>query len=187
MKTYLHGTSYESAMNILQNGFTKNKDTIWSCSNKEMIYVREMQDDDSDAEYLCIESGQIAAAYTNSIETKICLVRFEIPDDIAEEYVADDNSCENTEGCYQIYIEDLNKLVDIGTIKVYIDVYEDSYVPYLRPFYLAYVSDSYMLIKDPLLKQAIKVINDTTSYIFEDLMCHGDIIETREYAALNVA
>ena len=42
MKTYLHGTSYESAMNILTNGLVTNKDTIWTCSDPDYISA-EMQ------------------------------------------------------------------------------------------------------------------------------------------------
>ena len=80
MRTYIHGTSYENAMNILKNGFSsEDKNIIWECSNPYMIYLRDKYDEDDDSLMLCIESGQIAAAKTNSLSTKIGIIEIEMP------------------------------------------------------------------------------------------------------------
>lgn len=179
MKTYLHGTSYENACNILSNGLSDEKDTIWKCSDCEKMYVRDADEDD--AEYLCVESGQIAAAYTNSTSTNICIVRIIMPDEIAEDYVEDDDSCQNMYGCYQIEIKDLIKLHAENKIQIYIDTYEDGYVPYLRPFYLANVDSSYMTIQDRLLNQALNVIRNSHACYLDDIFSYGDKIYTQAY------
>ena len=70
MRTFMHGTSYESAMNIMKNGF-QPVETVWNnASNEDMFYVREITDFDeyemAENKTLCIENGQIAAAVSDS-------------------------------------------------------------------------------------------------------------------------
>ena len=175
---FIHGTDYESAMNIVNNGLMSGHNTVWSCSRDDMLYCRKSQDEDGDEnEYLCIESGQIAAAYKNSMSTCIGIVNIDIPDDIADDIVEDDNSCENTYGCYQILIDDI--LENLDKIKISVDIYGESYVPYLRPFYISNVSEQYMVINDPLLKTAIDVIQKSSSFL-EEIFYHGSIVEHYE-------
>ena len=180
MKTYIHGTSYESTMDILKNGLkVDNKDMIWECSNSDLLYLRDKNDEEDDSLMLCIESGQIAAAKLNSLSTKIGIIEIELSDKIAEESVLEDTSCENMYGCFEMDIDELNKYIESGEAVVTIHIYENAYLPYLRPFYLTGNNQSYMKIKDPLLKQAIDVINSATKDIYyEDLFDYGDVIET---------
>lgn len=169
---FIHGTDYDSAMSIVKNGLISGHDTIWTCSRDDMIYCRKQTDEDGDETYLCIESGQLAAAYRNSMSTKIGVLLIDIPDDLVEEIVEDDNSCENMYGCYQILIDDI--LENSDRIKLSVDMYGDSYTPYLRPFYLANVCKDYLVIDDPLLSMAIKVINDSSVFL-EEILYYGGI------------
>lgn len=181
MKTYIHGTDYESAQNILANGLLTDKDTIWTCSDCDMLYVRDMDDEDDDNTLdLCIESGQLAAAYKDSKDTRIGVIRIEMDDDIAEQIVETDDSCENTWGCYQIMIDDLNDLLEAGKIRMHVDIYEDSYVPYLRVFYLSCAPKTYLDFNDDLLVRALDMVNKASIFI-DEILCHGDLVDTSEY------
>lgn len=173
MKKYIHGTDYDSAMNIVANGLSDEKDTVWSCSDPECIYCRDAEEED--ALWQCIESGQIAAAYRNSLSTKIGIIEIAMDDSVAEDIVEDDTSCENMYGCYQINIDSIKTAMRDNHATVTVRIYGDSYVPYLRPFYLAYVCEQYMVVEDALLRQAIDVVKRSESYIFEDLLEHGEL------------
>ena len=169
MKTYIHGTSYENALDIFKNGFkSENKDMIWECSNSNMLYVRNRKDEyeDEDNLFLAIEAGQIAAAKLNSFSTKIGIIEIEMSDEISENCVSDDTSCENMYGCFEINIDELNKYIKKGEASAVIYVYENAYIPYLRPFYLTGVKLSYMNIKDALLLNAIDVINSSKECLY---------------------
>lgn len=181
MKTYMHGTDYESAMNILKNGLSSAKETVWTCSNPRMIYCRDAEDED--AQWLSIESGQIASAYKDLKVTEVCILRILIPDNIAEEIVEDDNSVPDKRmyGCYQIDIDVLNDYIRNGDVKLYVDIYSNAYVPYLRPFYLAYLNTEIIQFNDKLLTQAIEVIKSSNISMFDEILSYDDIIETREY------
>ena len=74
---YVHGTSYESAMDILKNGLSSDKTTVWTCSDKSKIYCRKDEDDES--EWLSIESAQIAAAFNGSMSTKVGIIKIKPP------------------------------------------------------------------------------------------------------------
>lgn len=175
MRKFMHGTDYESALDIVKNGFRSNKSTVWTCSNADMLYVRDA--DNEDTEYLTIEAGQIAAAYRGSNSTRIGVIAIEMSDELADEIVEDDNSCENTEGCYQILIDDLMTYLKTGDIKVTIEVYDDAYVPYMRAFYLSNLNSEYLQIKDNLLLQAMRVLSNNSVYI-EDIFMYGEVVET---------
>lgn len=157
MKTYVHGTSYENAMNIIKNGFTdEKKNTIWSCSDPGMIYVRDA--DNEDTKHCCIECGQITAAKEDSKSDKIALIKIEIPDKIAYELAEDDISCPGMDDCYQIDIKALNEYIIQGKINLSVDVYKDAYIPCLMPFYLCNLSDEYLQVEDPVLYMVLNEI-----------------------------
>jgi len=181
MKTFLHGTSFESGRNILEHGLISNKETVWNCSDPGMIYCRNV-DENEDALYECVMSGQCAAAYQDSKSTQIAIVRIEIEADIAEEIVEDDISCANMYECYQIDIDTLNEFITEGKVRLYVDFYEDAYIPYLRLFYIAHTDEDFMSFDDPVLTRAKKLVAEMdTSYIMDDLMCYGELVETSEY------
>lgn len=179
MRKFIHGTDYESALDIVRNGFRSDKSTIWTCSNANMLYVRDA--DDEEAEYLTIEAGQIAAAYNGSNSTCIGIIVIEMSDRLADKIIEDDISCENTDGCYQIFIEDLMEHLKKGNIRVTAKIYGKAYVPYMRAFYLSNLSSNYMQIKDGLLSQAIKIISGNGIYI-EDIFMYDEVIETYKIA-----
>lgn len=186
MKTFLHGTSFESGRNILEHGLIKNKGTVWTCSDPDMIYCRDIDDADYDETlFLSIESGRCAAAYQDSKSTQIAVVRIEIEESIAEGIVEEDNSCPNMYECYQIDIDTLNELIVSGTARLYVDFYEDAYIPYMRIFYIAWANDEFMSFDDPVLTRAKKLVSEMdTSYIMDDLMCYGEKVETSEYVPM---
>jgi hypothetical protein len=171
MKTYIHGTSYESGMDMIINGINPEPDRIWECSNANYMYFREKPDSDEDedsheVEYECLCNGQIAAAYTDSKETYIAMLVLEMSDELADEIVEEDNSCENMYNCWQIDICDIKEGIDNGTIKAKVCMYANAYVPYLRPFYLSNI-EKHMEIKDRLLNDAIRVIRNSDAFIDE--------------------
>lgn len=168
MAIFLHGTSDENAHNMIKsNKLGKNHKTIWTCSNPNLLYMYNA--DDEDAIQLSVESGQIAAAYMNSKSTRIAVISLDIPDNIVNELVNPDCSCENTNGCFQINYNDLNNYIKSNIIKAQINYYDNAYIPYLRPFYLSYLNSRYMTISDPLLKIAIKMLKDNDIFI-EDIL-----------------
>ena len=178
MAKFLHGTSFESAQNIILNHKLGDSHTIWNCSRNDMLYMRDAEDED--AEYLCIESGKIAAAYTNSQSNCIALLCIEIPDELVEEFVEEDDSCDNMYGCFQILYSDLNKHIASNQFKLTISIFEDSYIPYLRPFYLTNISEEYMSISDVMLKEAINILKKNDNYI-EELWYIGEKINTYDF------
>lgn len=184
MKTYLHGTDYESAMSIVANGLTTDKKTIWTCSRKDMLYVRDS--DNEDAEFLTVESGQIAAAYKDSKSTNIGIVEITMSDELADELVEDDNSCEYTDGCYQIDIDTLNEYIQNGMISIRIVIRKDAYIPYLRAFYMSHLSLDYMQIDDSTLMYAIEIIAQNGIFI-DEMLEYGDVEATYEIKTSKVA
>ena len=64
----------------------------------------------------------------------------------------------------------------------YVDFYEDAYIPYLRVFYIACANDAYMSFADPVLTRAKKLVAEMdTSYIIDDLMYYGKMVESIKY------
>lgn len=165
MKTYFHGTSYENALNILRDGFLDEPDRIWTCSNDDKMYFRDA--DSEDAKFLCIESGKITAAYTDSNSTLIALIIMEMSDELADEIMEEDDSCENMYDSYQIDLVDLRKYILSNDIGIKIQMYADCYIPYLRPFYLTNITERYMYIEDDTLKRAINIIARSDTFIDE--------------------
>lgn len=173
-RVFFHGTSMESAMTILNEGFDDCVNTIWSCSDDTKLYLRELKQDSEeddwceDPKYLCIESGKIAAAIQGSQSTSIALFRFEMDEEIADEYVEADDSCENMEDCFQIDKSDLEKLISEGKIKCTLLESKDAYIPYMRVFYLTgVINNDYMDIDDDLLYRSVEIVSKTNCYIDE--------------------
>ena len=173
MKHYYHGTTVEAAKSIISNGFDGATDTVWNCSNSDLLYVRDKElFEEDEAKYLCVESGQIAAAVTDSKETSIIVFEFLVPDEVAEKYFEEDDSCENMDGCFQIDRDELTSLVERGTIQVRVYEAKDAYIPYLRVFYISgLISNRNMTINDDLLYRACETVakSDACAYLYEDL------------------
>lgn len=171
MKTYLHGTDYESALSIMANGFSTAEPTVWTCSDPDLLYVRDSKADG--AEFFTVESGQIAAAYKDSKSTKIGIIKITMTEELAEELVAEDDSCPNMDGCYQIDIDELNRHLSDGSVSVRADIRKDAYIPYFRAFYLAPLCLDYLQINDPLLLTAMNIINQSQVFM-EEIYDYGD-------------
>lgn len=173
-----HGTSMEKAKKILKYGFSDEKDTIWNVSDPEMVYLAEEQnpeecDDDfdsyiTDSKLTAIEAGQIAAAWFNSKSSDTVVFEFEVPEEVIGLF-EDDDSCENAYGCCQVNALELNDLISKGQIKVKMHTLHNSYIPYLRIFYLNNLSRVYLkYIEDTMLMKVMDTVG--TTYI-DDL--HG--------------
>ena len=173
-----HGTSMENAKKILKYGFSDEKDTIWNVSDPEMVYLAEEQnpeecDDDfdsyiTDSKLTAIEAGQIAAAWFNSKSSDTVVFEFEVPEEVIGLF-EDDDSCENAYGCCLVNALELNDLISKGQIKVKMHTLHNSYIPYLRIFYLNNLSRVYLkYIEDTMLMKAMDTVG--TTYI-DDL--HG--------------
>lgn len=185
MRRFLHGTSYESAMNIVRNGLRTEKSKVWTCSSTDFIYVRDAEEEDS--EFLTVESGQIAAAYADSKSTNIGIIEITIRDDeLADSIVEDDNSCDGTDRCYQIDIELLNEGIGNGTISVKAIIRKDAYIPYLRVFYLANLNREYIQINDATLSYAMDVVSNNSIFI-EEMLDYGEIESIYDVDSVKIA
>lgn len=185
MKTFIHGTTLEALESIMTNGFIDkninyNDKTIWNCSNSDYTYFREL-DEDKDSIYLCISNAQIAAAMKGSKNTKLAIITLEMSDELAEEIVEMDNSCENMEDCFQIENTDIQKFIESGDIKIKADIYTDAYMPSLRAFYLKNILDNdYLSIADPELYSSVCILQDNLQNSFiEEIYEFGSIYETK--------
>lgn len=176
--TLYHGTNYEAAMNIIENGF-ESPDTIWSCSEDTMTYFIRETDDEYYALQFAIDAAKISAAHFNSQSTAICVFKIEISDDIFDDEFLPDISCENMNDCYCIESDRLNKLVDTSVIKMSLLRISDAYNMWLRPFYLTGLSE-YYVCNDATLERAMNCINNNNAHInmCDDLYEYGSIDES---------
>lgn len=106
-----HGTTMENAITMLGSSFSSIVDeTVWNCSDDDMLYMAEKDYDGEENEGLRIaaEAAQIAAAYLGSESSDLVVLKLEIPEFMFEEaYVTEDDSCDNMYGCWQIKQNDL--------------------------------------------------------------------------------
>lgn len=170
---FIHGTSYENAMKIIENQkFNNNVPTVWTCSNSNLLYLRRA--DTEDSELLTIEAGQLAAAYFGSQSTQIAVIELTMSNETAEELIEDDDSITDPEDTYQIDKEYLDEYIQSGLITCQIKFYEKAYIPYLRPFYLSFAPKTYMNIKDSTLKDAVNLLCNNGIFL-DDLLYYEDI------------
>lgn len=174
---FYHGTSLESAKNIMKCGFCNIVKT-WQCSQSDKLYTVAADDkfyDNNEAVLLALEAGQIAAAVQGSNETSVAVFEFDIADDIAEDYFLPDVSCENMDGCWCIDTDTLNKLIKEHKINMRVKVLQDAYTPYLRIMYLAYLENTYIIYKDDKLEEACRRIRESnidTEWLYDfDNVC----------------
>ena len=184
MKTFIHGTTPSNAHTIALAGFGTagtGTNTVWNCSDETVTYFRELPkdlDERNIAIDACIENGQITAAIQGSNSKQIAIITVDIPEDIAEEIVSQDNSCENMEDCSQIDNYGLNKYIISGNIKVHADFYNDAYMPLLRPIYLqGLIENPNMCIEDDDLYDAVMMMNDV-DFCNDAFREHGEIGQT---------
>lgn len=173
-----HGTSYEAAIDIIHNGF-KSPDTIWSCSELEKTYfVKSKCDDDEDydidrddAVMFAVDASKIAAAHFDSKSTSTFLFELKMSDEIFDEEMSPDISCENADGCWCINSKTLNELISDGTVIMTAYILKDSYNPWLRPFYLYDLSEYYKTDDEVLRKvmtclRQSNVMDSMCDYLF---------------------
>lgn len=182
---FYHGTSLESAKNIMKYGFCTPRKTWW-CSESNKIYIVAADDkirDCNEAVLFALEEGQIAAAVQGSSETSIAVFEFDIPENIADEELLPDISCENMEGCWCIDADTLNELSKEHKINMRVKILQDAYTPYLRVLYLTHLNPTYVVYEDDKLEQIchyLKNSNIDTSWICEfDNVC--DDYENYDY------
>lgn len=136
--TLYHGTSIESAVDILKNGF-KNTDRIWNVSFPEHMYFWH-SDENSDSSYedvnFVISAGQLAAAHQASKYNDIAVIILKMSEDIFETEFMPDVSCENMENCYQIDTHVLNNLIKTKKINICAKIIRNAYNPNLRYLYM---------------------------------------------------
>ncbi len=194
MRTFIHGTSFESIENIRINGFLNNPfDRTWNVSDDRMLYLRELTiedpyEDPEEALRYCIENGQITAAFQGSLSTTIGIIRLDIDDTriCIDDYIEPDDSCEGMDDCFEIMVEDLVNLINEGIITVYFNYHENSYIPYLRPFYLKGLNKEYLNdIEDSTLLYTIDILSNTDIFIDEMLEMESEPSESIPYQCVN--
>ena len=193
-RIFLHGTTFAGAEDIKKHWFDSNVDVVWeNASDPEKLYVRELtgdENEDCEAKYLCVENAQIACAYTGQNETRIGLIRITIDDPDMDSYIETDDSCGDTmKDCFQIDKEFLNSCLEKGTAEMEVEIYEDSYMPYLRIFYLqGMLKNKSMEIDDTGLKAAIKAIENVDSCFMWDegfMCCLGEMVDYTTIGSIN--
>ena len=157
-ETYIHGTTYENAMSILASKKFNNPGikTVWNCSNPDMLYLNKESGDEY-AYCSTMESALIAAAKFDSKSKYIAVIRFTMEKELADKLIKPDDSCENADS-WQIDKEELDRHIADGSITCEICFHDNTYVPYMRVFYLATVASTHMDFNDPLLETAIRTI-----------------------------
>lgn len=193
-RAFIHGTTEENAKKIQETGFfdSRDIDTVWTCSDNRMLYCREVtglgmeyEDEDYEPMQACLENAQIASAYYGSRSDVLGLVWIYVPTDILDEIAEEDCSCENMSDCFQLDKEEIDRYISDPFNPVYyqVDYFEKGYYPDLRPFYLANLMSDYMVIKDDMLAEAVKVLKNSEAYL-EDLYYTGDRITERHFSTL---
>lgn len=191
-----HGTSYNNYTNIKNNGFSDYKETVWSCSNKEKTYFYHMDNlceaEGFNAESLeekidfCLsranESAQITAAIDQEINTMTVVFEIIVDSNYVEDFMENDDSCENMYGCVQINSLLINKLIKGG--KATATVHFFKFNPKLSLFYLTGIIDN-DYFEDSLYKldcterEFIQQIRDAR--IFVDDIYYGEKIKTEPF------
>lgn len=170
-----HGTDYESALSIMDNGFN-NPNTVWLCSEADKTYLVEEKGDNGEALRFAFEAGQIAAANKGSTYSSVGIIRIEMSDETADEELYPDNSCENMTDCWQIDSDRLNQLADEGKVIISLGICENAYNPNLRPFYLATLSsEHYKAVDDPQLEEAIEIVSRCGDFPLEDVIGYLEV------------
>lgn len=174
---YYHGTTYDAGTRILKEGFS-HRDTIWTCSNKNVIYLVSEEHDGGpyeDGNYdpqmvpafnFAVNAAQIAAAHTNQQTDSLIVFEFDIPDDI----VNADTSCENMYDCYQIPSKDLDLYINDHTITVKVWQATGAYEPELRIFYLKDLCLNYYTPPQKLEKAIRDLAKVETSWFYDDYL-----------------
>ena len=106
-----HGTSYESFLDIIKNGFNPENKT-WNCSedNTTYFYSLEVLQDECEAISLAAQNGKIAAALQGSKKDIIIIIEYET----SEEEIDLDQSCEHPpEGAVCIRNADKNRITRV--------------------------------------------------------------------------
>lgn len=137
---YYHGTSYECYQKIIEFGFgTTTEETVWNCSDPTDTYVwSEFNlEDENEAWNMAGSNAQLTAAKYGSLSGKIVIFEFDFPDELVDDYVRCDDSCENMYDARAIDSDWLNNNIENGTIKVSIYTLLNGYDPDFRWFFLA--------------------------------------------------
>lgn len=174
-RVFLHGTSYDNAVSIIRGGFEYPHRTVWECSNRSMLYVRDASDDD--ALFECLSNAKITAAYFGQVNTQLAVVRIEMSEELAEDVVYPDDSCENMYNSYELYLSDITEGIRNGSMRVEVNFFSDSYVPYLRVFYLSTISSNLMRISDTVLREAVNAVRGVEG-LDDVLFEYGSIVDT---------
>lgn len=132
---YYHGTDYESGMQIIKEGF-RNKNRIWTCSNRSKTYMAEADPDDNNLNSV-VNNAQLTAAHNDSKSTELIIFEMDISDDTRDNYMYEDMSCPNMEHCWEIDSNTLNRLIRNKEITLKAYVLHDGYIPMFRPLYIA--------------------------------------------------
>lgn len=190
---FYHGTSYESFLNIIKEGFNPQEKT-WVCSEVDTTYFYGLNDFRECDQYGCKENhhteectefaqfeairmsgenGKIAAAIKGSKKDIIIVIEYEADSNEVEK----DESCENMEGAYSIYDADKNKIKRIFSI---------GYFPDLRPFYLVgvYANNLFNSKAIPqVLNSAIEILSNSDCYIDEIHECDYEEKDIKSFVA----
>lgn len=175
-----HGTTMENAIRMVGSNFSSIVDeTVWNCSDNDMLYMVEKDYDGEENEGLRIaaEAAQIAAAYLGSESSDLVVLKLEIPESMFDEAdVTEDNSRGNMYGCWQIEQNDLEKSCSFvcpteKEIGVSVIVLHNAYNRELRPFYLP-GNDLLKDLDDQLLAETVHAVH--TSGVIDDI--YKDII-----------
>jgi hypothetical protein len=164
---FYHGTSYPALASIAKRGF-RSWDTIWCVSDNSLTYlVKENEYEEGFS--MAMDAAQIAAAYFGQTETKTVVFEFDVPEEVEEDYISDDVSCDHAQpDFFEVDSAVLNDLIREGQIGVKIHILEGAYNPSLRVFLLPVDNDYLGTDIDPLVMQAAGMVREAGLFL-EDL------------------
>lgn len=175
-----HGTTMENTIRMIGSNFSSIVDeTVWNCSDDDMLYMVEKAFDGEENQGLRVaaEAAQIAAAYLGSESSDLVALKLEIPEFMFDEaYVSEDDSCDNMYGCWQIEQNNLEKSCSFGCpteekIGISVIVLHNAYNRELRPFYLP-ENELLKDLDDQLLAEAVHAVHTSGGIdgIYEDII-----------------
>lgn len=175
---FFHGTCFDSAKNILSEGFGINAEAVWNCSDTDVTYMAGAEKNDEEmiqeSFYFAVSAAQIAAAFKNQMDTRLVVFEIDVPDEIREEWITEDTSTPNMYDCYEIPSDVLNDLIRNEKIRIKLHILEDGYNPNFRIFILPVNNKYLQKINDPVFTKAAELVQNQGIFLDDIIGCYSD-------------
>ena len=176
-----HGTSGESAMSILKEGFS-SRETLWNASYGDRVYMvietyeLETKDyyepdqirniEDFPAYRVALDASRSAKAKYDEQDDTCYVFMFAMPKNAFDDILFPDTSTEAaclTDDYYEIMDMELNKAINDGRVKCWLLTIDNSYYHQFRLFYLPSDTTGFKMPDDleriPCIQHMLSCIN----------------------------